>query len=318
MNRTFYFITLSLVLFFACSCGRQDRGLDYENCSLWYISAHDSAQADIFYVCSTETGDWVNAQGDTMHFADMNNPTHCAALYGEMAGVDSLVCPDCCCFFAPYYRQATMEGLLKDTTLFRSRCATATADVQQAFDHYMRHLNNGRRFILMGYSQGGYAVVELLKHLTAEQAQRMVAAYVIGYQVTAHDLEHPRIRAAQKATDTGVTICFNSAVSADAAIDILSGSTVIGINPVNWCTDATPAAYVYDYGGACDTLTATLDTLTHLTLIDGYHGTCPLIPFVGREGNYHCLEIPLYYRSLRENIALRCNTDGRDLNQTPR
>ena len=57
--------------------------------------------------------------------------------------------------------------------------------------------------------------------------------------------------------------------------------------------------------GACDTLTATLDTVTHLTIVKGYHGICPLIPFCGREGNYHCLEMPLYYRSLRENIAQR-------------
>ena len=158
----------------------------------------------------------------------------------------------------------------------------------------------------MGYSQGGYAVVELLKHLTAEQASRMVAAYVIGYQVTASDLQHPNIRAAQSATDTGVTICYNSVASSDAEIPILSGQTAIGINPVNWRTDATPATFVYDYDGANDTITATLDTVSHLTVIEGYDGTCPILPFVGKKGNYHGLEIPLYYRSLKQNIALRC------------
>ena len=280
---------------------------DYSDSSWWYISpatAHPSA--DIFYVCSTETSDWVNEQGDTVHFADMTKPEHRAALYGEMHGVDSLVCPETCSFYAPYYRQATIEGLLRDTTLFVPRCAKATEDVLLAFDYYMQHMNDGRPFVLMGYSQGGYAVVQLLKHLTAEQASRMVAAYVIGYQVTAGELQYPYIRAAQSATDKGVTICYNSVASVDAEIPVLSGNTAIGINPAGWCTDATPATYLFDHGGANYTLTATLDTLTHLTVIEGYEGACPLIPFVGKQGNYHCLEIPLYYRSLKANIAQRC------------
>ena len=271
----------------------------------FYIHTRTQALTDIFYVCSTETSDWVNAQGDTMHFADMTRPEDRAALYGEMRGVDSLVCPEICNFFSPYYNQATIEGLLRDTACCAARCAQAAEEVVQAFDYYMTHLNDGRPFILMGYSQGGYAVVELLKHLRPDQASRMVAAYVIGYQLTAEDMRYPTIRAAQGATDTGVTICFNSVASPEAEIEVLSGKTVVGINPVNWCTDATPATYVYDFGGACDTLTATLDTVTHLTLISGYKGTCPILPFVGKPGNYHGLEIPLYYRSLQQNIEQR-------------
>ena len=288
-------LALAVLSFVACSGNRQD----------CYVHTRDKASADIFYVCSTETSDWINEQGDTVHFADMTRAEHRAALYGEMRGVDSLVCPDNCNFYAPYYPQATMQGLLRDTALFVPRCARATEEILQAFDRYMQHDNNGRPFVLMGYSQGAYAVIELLRNLTAEQASRMVAAYVIGYQVTESDLQYPYIRAAQGATDTGVTICYNSAASPEDGIDILSGHTTIGINPVNWSVDATPATYVFDFGGACDTLTATLDTLTHLTVIEGYAGTCPVLPFVGKPGNYHCLEIPLYYRSLRQNISLR-------------
>ncbi len=271
-----------------------------------YVHTRDGATTDIFYVCSTEISDWVNEQGDTVHFADMNKPKHRAALFSEMHGVDELVCPDNCNFYAPYYNQATLEGLLRDTALCGARCSQATEEVIRTFDKYMQLKNHGRPFVLMGYSQGGYAVVELLKHLTAEQASRMVAAYVIGYQVTESDLQHPFIRAAQSATDTGVTICYNSVASPDDEISVLSGKTVIGINPVNWCTDATPATYVFDYDDANDTLTATLDTVSHITVIKGYDGACPTLPFVGKEGNYHCLEIPLYYRSLKQNIVLRC------------
>jgi len=286
------------------ACAQTDR---------WYIHMQDSAETDIFYVCSTETHDWINTQGDTMHFADMRREEDRAALYGEMHGVDSLICPERCNFYAPYYNQATLEGLLRDTTFFRARCAQATEDVRQAFHHYMRHLNHGRRFVLIGYSQGAYAVVELLKELSPAEARRMVAAYVIGYQVTAEDLHYPFIRAAKGADDTGVTVCYNSVASVEAAIPVLSGHAAIGINPVNWQTDATPATYVFDFAGTSDTLTATLDTLTHLTIISDYTGSCPQVPYQGCEGNYHCLEIPLYYRSLRENIALRIAGTSSDL-----
>ena len=274
-----------------------------------YVHTREGATTDIFYVCSTETSDWINEHGDTVHFADMNKPEHRAALFTEIHGVNELVCPQNCNFYAPYYNQATKEGLLRDTALFGPRCAQASEEIIQAFDKYMHYKNQGRPFVLMGYSQGGYAVVELLKHLTAEQASRMVAAYVIGYQVTESDLQHPNIRAAKSATDTGVTICYNSVASPEAEIPVLSGQTAIGINPINWCTDATPATFVFDYNDIHDTLTATLDTVSHLTVIEGYDGACPMLPFVGKEGNYHCLEIPLYYRSLKHNIALRSEAE---------
>lgn len=280
---------------------------DYSQADMWYIHTQDSAETDIFYVCSTETSNWISAKGDTMHFADMRREEDKAALFGEMHGVDSLICPSMCNFYAPYYNQATIEGLLRDTAFFRPRCAKATEEVKLAFDYYIRHLNRGKRFVLIGYSQGAFAVVELLKGLTPEEAKRMVAAYVIGYQVTTEDLHYPYIHAAQGATDTGVTVCYNSVSSVDAAIPVLSGNNSIGINPVNWQTDATPATYIFDFAGVSDTLTATLDTLTHLTIISGHNGFCPQIPFQGREGNYHCLEIPLYYQYIRENIKERAH-----------
>ena len=296
---------IAVIILGACACSTKQADM--------YVHCHEGAKIDIFYICSTETNEWINEHGDTMFFADMQKAEHRAALYGEMRGVDSLLNETndgndekmAFNFYAPYYNQATIEGLLRDTSLFRERCAVAARVVEEAFDDYIAHYNEGRPFVLMGYSQGGFAVVDILKRLTAEQAERMIAAYVIGYEVTQEDLRYPYIRAAEGEADTGVTICFNSVASNKAKLDILSGRTAIGINPVNWCTDATPAQYLFDFGGASKTLTVHLDTTTHLTIIEGYDGACPNLPFIGKEGNYHCLEIPLYYRVLRKNIEAR-------------
>ena len=54
-----------------------------------------------------------------------------------------------------------------------------------------------------------------------------------------------------------------------------------------------------------DTLTVTLDTTTLLLHIDGYHRDDYMLPLIGREGNYHCLEISLFRDCLRRNISLR-------------
>ena len=191
-----------------------------------------------------------------------------------------------------------MDGLLADTAFFVPRSFEATADVARAFRYFLEHKNQGRPFILMGYSQGGFAVVELLKQMSPDVAGRMVAAYVIGYKVTEKDLEFPAIKPAMGETDTGVTVCYNSVRTPQAEIPVISGGTAIGINPANWRTDTTASML-------CDTLTARLDTLSHLVCISGYEGEYVRIPYVGKEGNYHTKEIPFYATVLKENIIRR-------------
>ena len=70
-----------------------------------------------------------------------------------------------------------------------------------------------------------------------------------------------------------------------------------------WRTDATPA--ILPSPLSPDTLTVTLDTSTLLLQVQGYSRTDYVLPLIGREGNYHSLEISLYSAHLRRNMALR-------------
>lgn len=54
--------------------------------------------------------------------------------------------------YAPLYRQSSIGG--GDITL-------ATGDVEAAFRHYAEHLNHGRKFVLMGHSQGTLVLTPL-------------------------------------------------------------------------------------------------------------------------------------------------------------
>ena len=273
---------------------------DYADSSQWYVTLRD-APVDIFYIVSTETGDYT-VDGTTCHYADTRNDSIRQYLTGEMVGVDQILCGDFN-FYSPYYRQCTLQTFTSDS-LVTSRIPLAMGDVQKAFVHYLAHYNHGRPFILAGFSQGGMAVVELLKQLDSATYSRLVAAYVIGWRITDNDLAQTNyIRPAKDSADLGVTICYNSVRDNSCAIPLLSDGNRIAINPVNWHTDATPATLVSPISS--DTLTITLDTNTLLLNVDGYSRTDYVLPLIGREGNYHSLEISLYRHCLRHNMALR-------------
>lgn len=272
---------------------------DYGDTSQWYI-ADRGAEADVFYIVSTECGDYT-VGGKTMHYADTYNDSIRKLLHGEMEGVDRLLV-DGLNYFSPYYRQVTMQTYTLDS-LVESRMPLAYGDVRKAFAYYLEHCNQGRPFILVGFSQGAMAVVDLLKEMDDETFSRLVAAYVIGYKVVSCD---PHVRPAMDSVDLGVTVCYNSVRDNGCAIPLLSDGNLMAINPVNWRTDATPASLVDPRYG--DTLTVTLDTASLLLHIGGYRRDDYMLPLIGREGNYHCLEISLYRDCLRRNISLRARS----------
>lgn len=298
------YLYLSLVLaaaFVACSPKGETipEVPDYADITQWYIVDRGAA-VDVFYIVSTECDDYTLG-GKPMHYADTRNDSIRALLYGEMVGVDRLLAGELN-YYSPYYRQVTMETYTSDS-LVDARMPLAYGDVRKAFDYYLKHYNNGRPFILAGFSQGAMAVVDLLNEMSDSTYSRLVAAYVLGYKVTD---TNAHIRPAQDSADLGVTICYNSVKDNSCAVPILSDGNLMAINPVNWRTDATPATLIDPRYG--DTLTVTLDTTTLLLHIDGYKRNDYMLPLIGCEGNYHCLEISLFSDVLRRNIALRAKS----------
>ena len=285
-------------LVLAVSCGPREAipaAPDYASPEAWYVTDRGGA-VDLFYISSTETFD-TSVGRKVYHHAQAADSASCVNMRKEMQGVDRLLAGDLN-FYSPYYRQVSMETYT-DTTLIDRRFPLAMDDVRRAFAYYVDELSGGRPFILAGFSQGGEALVELLKELPDSLQDRLVAAYVLGWKITSEDLASSAIRPAQGADDTGVIICYNSVEDPSAANPIVSDGNTVAINPVNWCTDATPAVLF-------DSLTVTLDPETKLLLVDGYDSTgSAWMPYF-REGCYHTFEIRWYSGCLRENIAQRC------------
>ena len=289
------FVLLAVVA--VVSCAPRERipdAPDYSSPEAWYITDR-GADVDLFYISSTETGD-SKVGRRIVHFAQAADSAACPGIRSEMQGVDRIMGGDLN-FYSPFYRQVTMETYL-DSALIASRFPTAMDDVRAAFKYYVDELSGGRPFVLAGFSQGAEALVELLKEMPDSLQPRLVAAYVLGWKITADDVAASAIRPAERADDFGVTICYNSVDAPSSASPLVSAGNTVAINPVNWCTDATPAVLF-------DSLTVTLDPETKLLLVDGFGDGVAWEPYF-QAGCYHTYEIRWYGDLLKENIAARC------------
>jgi hypothetical protein len=274
---------------------------DYNDAAMWITEDGDTTSmgADVFYVVSTWEKDWTTEDSTVCHYADVWNHTHRERMAKEINKVAKYMSHGNR-FYAPYYRHATIEAFLSlnDDTI-RSRTRLVMDDVCNAFDHFQAHRDQTRPLVIAGFSQGGMAVVELLKHIDDETYSQLVAAYVLGYKVTPEDtLQTSHIKAAQGETDTGVTICYNTVKDVKYVQPVIA-ATCMGINPVNWRTDATPATLH-------DTITVTLSPEYHVLVVSGYSGSeyKPYKNFLN-VGDIHSCEPWLYSECLAKNISVR-------------
>jgi hypothetical protein len=294
---------LALALSFACKKKTEyiPKAPDYSDDIMWYTADGDSlgTGADIFYVVSTWEKDWKTPDSLLCHYADVWNPAHRDRMAIEISGVSAYMSPGNR-FYAPYYRHTTINAWeTRDQDVIQERTRLAMTDVCAAFDHFLAVRDTSRPLVIAGFSQGGMAMVELLKHMDDQAYSHLAAAYVLGYKVTQEDMDEcSHIRPAQGEEDTGVTICYNTVKDVQYVNPLISESA-IGINPVNWCTDSTPAVLH-------DTITVTLSPEYHVLVVSGYSGSeYPPYKDLINVGDIHSCEPWLYSDCLRENIGQR-------------
>ena len=274
---------------------------DYTNPAMWIAEDRDpeGTGADVFYVVSTWEKDWQDSKGNTIHYADVWNPEHCSHMAIEMNKAAAYMAPGTR-YWAPYYRHATIEAFVtRDEEIIHERTRLPMQDVCDAFDYFLTRHDPQRPLIIVGFSQGGLAVVELLKHMDDATYSQLAGAYVLGYKVTDEDLAAcPHIKPAERADDVGVTICYNTVKDVKYIIPVISESS-IAINPVNWVTDATPAVLH-------DSITVTLSPQQHVLVVEGYDGSeYPAFGNFINVGDIHSCEPWLYSECLQQNFSVR-------------
>ncbi len=226
--------------------------------------------------------------------------------------------------FAPYYRQSNIYEVMDMSSqeLETYQQKEQRTDVYAALDYYFEHYNNGRPFIIAGHSQGSIMTKIVLGEYMAahpEHYERMVAAYVIGYSITSDWLaEHPYLKFAEGAGDTGVIVSWNTEGPGNKGQhNIVVEDGAISINPINWKRDDTYAAADENLGSRIiNEATGSYEVLRNLAdaQLDTERGVVicttdkaaftDAVPLFGPE-SFHNNDYALYYENLRENVKQR-------------
>jgi hypothetical protein len=163
---------------------------------------------DIFYVNPTSYRSDSNWNQDVADAAA--NAFNDGSVVARQAGIFN----GCCRVIAPRYRQASTRAFRTMAGGGEAAFAIAYGDVLRAFDHYLRHDNHGRPFILVGHSQGARHVAQLLDDRVDGRplAKQMVAAYVVGIDLTVGEFgaRYKTLPACASPAQTGCVVGWNS------------------------------------------------------------------------------------------------------------
>ncbi|TJZ64045.1 DUF3089 domain-containing protein [Chitiniphilus eburneus] len=224
----------------SCGGGHTDDatpgGVDYAQPGHWlHRPAQTDKAVDVFYLYPSA---WHRSDGEGV-ISEIDSPMmlrDAPIYYAEQASVFDTVGN----IYAPFYRQADVghalslppderEALVKSVPL---------ADAIAAFDHFIRHDNQGRPFILASHSQGSQVMQYLMADYLARHPdvrQRMIAAYLIGYSITTDFLAaNPHLKFAEGRTDTGVIVSYNTEAPGLTGENPVLLPHALAINPISW------------------------------------------------------------------------------------
>lgn len=301
-----------LLVVIAClvSCSRP--ASQWSDPGMWYepLSAYDPDNVDVLYIASTDVLSAVDENGD-VSWQTLLTDEDKAAIRGEIEWVESNMFSDGFNLSSPYYHQFTFDAISGlDSDEFDEVFGKVSEEVCEAFDYYMAHENNGREFIIAGFSQGAMLCLDLLRHMSDEEYSRMIACYSLGYRLSAEDLRHPHIKAATGAGDRGVVVSFNSTLTREAIWPFVSDGAAACINPVNWQTDTTQATFYFN--GTCSTVSIDPETQVLLVqpedtgFVSDFYELAPFFLDAGvSRDNLHHWDLLFYPSLIHDNALLR-------------
>lgn len=306
-----------IIMMLLGGCAQQATAVDYSKSENWaYLPVGESVtkNCDVFFVAPT-----VYLGTAESHSMDLGDDQTKAQFLGATNMEKGLYDGDAN-FFAPYYRQAALNAYTMDESQSDQYFDLAYADVSMAFDRYLKDYNQGRPFILAGFSQGSEMLLRLMEDKFADPRLngQLVAAYLIGWRVTPEDLtNYPFLKMAQNSGDTGVIISFNSEAVGIHSSLIVPDKT-LGINPLNWKTDSTPAAASENNGAVfTDYAGGIVKEVPNLTgaYLDPIRGTLRVTDVTAADfppgldifqtGVYHLYDYQFFYRNLQANVKER-------------
>lgn len=292
------------------------------------VASEPGARAiDVFFVHPTgylNGGDW-NSPLDANSRTEENTKWMLANQASAYNG--------CCNVYAPRYREASIFRYLgAPPDIAEKAMDFAYADVVRAFEHFLARDNQGRPFIIASHSQGTSHAFRLIAEKIdgTTLANRMVAAYLIGSQVTNTESDALKtVPVCNSATQTGCIVHWAAwGDGGTPPADQLD--RLVCVNPLNWTRDGARAEAELHKGGVPQTgrfslkmwgddapqgvefppLKAPVKAHTWaecrrglLIVADQAGGPFDGLSFGGK--NYHGLDYPLFHMDIRENARVR-------------
>jgi len=301
---------------------------NYANSSNWLsLPAKTTKKVDVFYLGDT-----------TYQKPNASAPNICAINDAKMrAGAKAKFSASATAFapianiYSPYYRQSDASVLLLPHAQQSAIIAgIPTHDGLSALDYYIKHLNQGRPFIMAGHSQGSNVTINLLAQYMKKNPdvyKRMIAAYVIGYSITPDYLaQNPELKFATGPDDTGVIISYNTEAPVLKGTNPVVLPSAMAINPITWTRAETVAPASQNLGGI------SVNPQTGYAVVDASGNPVKVMNYADAQVNtargvvicstadpsqlapgnqlvangvYHPFDYPFYYFDIRANAANR-------------
>ena len=310
-------LTFIMALLIVTTAKQSFAAVDYQNANNWAVMCEASMrtkEVDVFFVAPT-----VHSEMKNMSMDNSTAKANFLSTVKQEQGIFTATAN----FYAPYYQQMGMPIYLATSEERAVYLQIALADIKAAFRYYMDNFNQGRPFILAGFSQGAQLVLELLKSdiITPTEQQRLIATYAIGWRITPEDLLHyPQLKMASGETDTGVIVSWNTEAP-EVTCSISVPQKTLGINPLNWQTTSAKAKRAENKGAVfVDGTGKVIEEIPKFTgaYLDSKRGTLK-VTNVSREkydfaypllsnGVYHIYDFQFFYRNYQENVAKRTAT----------
>jgi len=285
---------------------------DYSNPQTWLaFPAGESKLFDIFYLYPTF---YQGAPGALM---DVNN-TRLKPFITVNALKNTAIFSGNGNIFAPLYRQASFATIGLSEGEKQAVLKYSIDDVCAAFDYFLKHFStNNRPFVLAGHSQGSRLLRELmkLKFKDPQINRRLIAAYLIGAEVTKEDIQtHPWLKPASNAHESGVIITYNCQAAGIQNSPIYERGNAICTNPLNWSKEPAPknlhlGAVFFDKTGALAReipafTSAYIEEATGALItpdVDAATYSTPHFP----KGILHIHDYEFFFRNLQQNFQTR-------------
>jgi len=260
-----------------------------------------NAKVDVFFIYPT-----IYLAGKTWN-ADVNNEKLNRRIDRSTIRHQASAFNGSCKIYAPRYRQAILSSFSKLDGDGGKALDFAYQDVKNAFEYYLKNLNNGRPFIIASHSQGTWHAERLLHEFIENDSvlrKKLVAAYLIGGWIKKK--EYKNINAADSATQTCCIISWN-ARKWGMVTDRYFGIDLECVNPLTWKTDTITASASLNHGsvpfgfnridkGIADAKISLTGLLwVHKKKLFGY----------SNGENYHILDYNLFWMNIRENVKQR-------------